>query len=280
MIDPSQLAKIYDAYYYAHGCGSPCDRGAQWLGFFDQIAEQITARINPQTVLDAGCGWGLLVEALRKRGVRAYGIDISEYAIRNVHASVQSYCGVGNIAEGVLPAAGLGQDQVEHYDLIVCIEVLEHIPFQDTERVIRNFCQHSRDILFSSTPFDYKEVTHFNVQPPEHWAESFARQQFFRDVDFDAAFITPWAVRYRYREENLARLVREYERRFFQLWKENIDLRNLTVEMRQELANSHQIKQDSALSLPDLEKTADINSRPPKEQLSWVHKLRQKLRRL
>lgn len=272
MIDPEQIAKIYDDYYYAHNCGAPCERSPQWLGFFDQIAEYIIAKINPETVLDAGCSWGFLVEALRKRGVKAYGVDISEYAIQNVHPSVQPYCWVGNIAKGVLPPAiEQGQPlplQDGRYDLIVCIEVLEHIPVQDTERVIQNFCRHSRDILFSSTPFDYKEVTHFNVQPPEYWGEAFACHQFFRDVDFDAAFITPWAVRFRYQEETLARLIRAYERRFFLLWKENTDLRNLNVELRQEMVQLHQAQQAS--SLP---------SNPPKTLSGWADKLRQKLRR-
>lgn len=28
-------------------------------------------------------------------------------------------------------------------------------------------------------------ASHINVQPPEYWAQLFARQGFFRDVDFD-----------------------------------------------------------------------------------------------
>jgi hypothetical protein len=106
-------------------------------------------------------------------------------------------------------------------------------------------CQHSDDILFSSTPNDYKEVSHFNVQPPEYWAELFAREGFFRDVDFDASFITPWAVRYRKVDEPLHRIVRNYERKFWLLWKENSDLRDLTIELREDLAVSESITQQS-----------------------------------
>lgn len=219
---------MFDAYYFAIGCGRPYQRDEQWLKFFGEIAERIVGEIRPGSVLDAGCAWGFLVEALRQRGVEAYGIDLSEYAIQNVHPQVRPYCWVGSVVDP-LP---------RDYDLIVCIEVLEHLPKAQSEQALANLCAHSPDVLFSSTPFDYKEATHFNVQPPEYWAELFARQGFWRDFDFDAAFITPWAGRYRRRSEPLARLVREYERKFFLLWKENADLRSLAVEMRGELSGS------------------------------------------
>src|SRR6185295_9899009 len=73
---------VYDSFYYAHYCGERAyRRDPSWLAFFGGIAEQIVARIAPATVLDAGCAMGMVVEALRDRGVEAYGVDISEYAI-------------------------------------------------------------------------------------------------------------------------------------------------------------------------------------------------------
>jgi hypothetical protein len=105
----------------------------------------------------------------------------------------------------------------------------------DSEAAVANLCRHSNDILFSSSPVDYKEVTHFNVQPPEYWAELFARQGFYRDVDFDASFLTDWAVRFRRKNEPVPRMVRDYERKFWLLWKENRDVRSMNIETRQEL---------------------------------------------
>jgi hypothetical protein len=128
----------------------------------------------------------------------------------------------------------------QKYDLVTCIEVLEHLPLVESELAVENLCRHTDDILFSSTPFDYKEATHFNVQPPEYWGELFARQGFFRDVDFDASFITPWAVRFRRRKDPLHRIVREYERKFWLLWRENVDLHNSALEMQNRLAASDQ----------------------------------------
>jgi len=219
-------ARYFDTYYFAHCCGRPYQRDEAWLGFFDTIAARIVQDIHPTTVLDVGCAWGFLVERLRQRGVEAYGLDISEYAIQNVHPDIQPYCWVGS-ATDPFP---------RHYDLIVSIEVMEHMPKQQADVAIANICSHTGDVLFSSTPFDYKEATHLNVQPPEHWGEQFARHGFFRDMDFDASMITPWATRYQQKEITLARLTRDFERKFFLLWKENVDLRILVGEMRNELA--------------------------------------------
>jgi hypothetical protein len=147
-------------------------------------------------------------------------------------------------------AAPLGR----RYDLIVCIEVLEHMPRAEAEAAVANFCAHSDDVLFSSSPLDHKEATHFNVNPPEYWAYLFALQGFFRDVDFDARFLTPWAARFRRRAEPTARIVRDYERRFWELWAANTDLRQLALEQRAQLVSAE--AQVAALPAREAELTA------------------------
>ncbi len=220
--------ELYDDFYYAHDCGEiPYERNETWLELFDGIAKQIITEIRPQTVLDAGCAMGFLVEQLRRRGVEAYGVDISAFAIEHVHESIQDYCNVGSIIEPF---------EHQHYDLIVNIEVLEHMTTPDAKAAIENLCRHTNDIIFSSTPFDYREVTHFNVRPPEYWSTMFAHFGFYRDTDFDASFVNSWAVRFRRRLTSPHELITEYERKFWQLWKENIDIRGFSVELQQRLS--------------------------------------------
>jgi 2-polyprenyl-3-methyl-5-hydroxy-6-metoxy-1,4-benzoquinol methylase len=89
MMRKTMNSNPFDAYYYAHDCGRPYQRDEVWLAFFDHIAQRIIEQSEPKTALDAGCAWGFLVEAFRKRGVEAYGVDISEYAIQNVHPEIQ-----------------------------------------------------------------------------------------------------------------------------------------------------------------------------------------------
>lgn len=250
----------FDAYYFAHCCGRPYARDEQWFLFFASIVDKIMSDIQPGSVLDAGCAWGFLVEKLRERRVEAFGIDISPYAIENVHPDMAQYCTVGSIVEPF--------SQV--YDLIVCIEVLEHMPKDEAERAVKNICDHTGDVLFSSTPFDYKEATHINVQPPEYWAELFARHSFFRDVDFDASFITPWAVRFRRKHDLLTRLVRDYERKLFLQGKENADLRSLSLEMREQISQLDQTTKSMNIELENKE----AERREIDDQLTAIHKSR------
>jgi SAM-dependent methyltransferase len=216
---------LYDDYYYSHDCGRPYQRDEEWLTFFDRIAKRIIEQFDPKTVLDAGCALGFLVEAFRKRGVEAFGVDISEYAIQNVHPDIKPHCWIGSISEPF----------PNKYDLITCIEVLEHVPEREAEAAIENISTHTNEVIFSSTPFDYKEVTHINVHEPEYWAEQFARNGFYRDMEADLSNITPWAVRFIKTKRTNIKLVQEYERKFWRLLKENFDLRQSAIETQDRL---------------------------------------------
>ena len=224
-------SNLYDEFYFAQGCGEPYERSDVWLNLFSSFADRIQREINPGSALDAGCAMGFLVEKLRERDIEAWGIDISQYAIGKVAPAVQEFCWVGSITEPF----------PRRYDLIVSIEVLEHLPSQDAEKAVSNLCAFSDDILFSSTPYDYKEASHFNVQPVEYWAELFAKEGFYRDVDFNASFITPWTVRYRKSDHPLHRIVRDYERKFWYIWKENTDLRELSLELQNQIAETESV---------------------------------------
>lgn len=215
------MQPIFDAWYYAHSCGRPYVRDDEWLRFFGAVAGRIKADLAPSTVLDAGCAIGLLVETLAAEGIDATGLDISDYAIGQAAGAAQGRCRV----------ASLTDELPQRYDLIVCIEVLEHMPEAEARAALANICRHTDDVLFSSSPQDYGEATHLNVQPPEVWAEWFAREGFLRDVEYDASYITPWAVRYRRSREPVTRVVRAYERALARYAIERNELRRRVMEL-------------------------------------------------
>ncbi len=98
-----KVDEVYDAYYYAHGCGRPYQRDAEWMAFFGTIADRIVEETAPRSALDAGCAMGFLVEQLRARDVEAFGIDISEYAISQAHPDVQPFL-PGRLDRRAVPA--------------------------------------------------------------------------------------------------------------------------------------------------------------------------------
>lgn len=213
----------YGAYYFQHDCGVPYERNEHWLGFFGDVAEGIVRNLHPSSVLDAGCAMGFLVEALHKRGVEAWGVDISEYAISRVDESVRDRCRVASLTEPL----------DRRYDLIACIEVLEHIPPAEADAVLANLCGATDRLLVSTTPDDYSEATHLNVQEPEAWSAALAREGFLRDLDQDLSFLTPWATLYTRREEPLTETVRRYDRSWWRMRKE-------THEVRRSLLGAHE----------------------------------------
>ena len=200
------MSEQYNYEYYHNCCGSIAyEEPEHWVEFFGKIADRIVNDLNPKTVLDAGCAMGYLVAALRDRGVEAYGIDISNYAISKVREDIRPYCVVGSLVDPLpaqLPAK---------FDLIVTIEVLEHLYAEDGAAAIRNLCGCTDRVLFTSSPDDFTEETHVNVQQREYWARLFAEQGFLDDLNYRPTYIVPYAVCYR-RTGQWLRQVEDYER--------------------------------------------------------------------
>ena len=197
----------YNKEYYQSGnyASTPYEEPAHWIAFFGNIADHIVEELKPATVLDAGCAMGYLVAALRDRGVEAYGLDISEYAISKVREDIRPYCFVGSLTEP------LPEDMPRHYDLIVTIEVLEHLIEEDGIKAINHLTSLSEQILFSSTPDDMVDPTHINVQQREYWVRLFTEQGFYDDLTYSPLYVTAYALFFRKGFE-LYKSVENYER--------------------------------------------------------------------
>jgi SAM-dependent methyltransferase len=215
------------------GGGGPYERNERWLEFFADVADGIVRELRPSSVLDAGCAMGFLVESLGERGVEAWGVDVSEYAIAQADASVRERCSVASLTAPI----------ERRYDLITCIEVLEHVPPAETDRAVANLCGATDRLLLSTTPQDYGEPTHLNVQPPEFWSALLAREGFMRDLERDLSFVSPWAALYTRVEEPLPETVRRYDRAWARLRREATEVRGSLLATQERLAKLEQAGQ-------------------------------------
>jgi 2-polyprenyl-6-hydroxyphenyl methylase/3-demethylubiquinone-9 3-methyltransferase len=80
-------------------------------------------RLQGRTVLDLGCGGGILTEAIAAEGAEVIGIDASQEAI--VAATQHALCHASH--------ATYYHTLIEHYqgpsvDIVTCMEMLEHVP--------------------------------------------------------------------------------------------------------------------------------------------------------
>lgn len=82
--------------------------------------------VRGKVLLDVGCGGGLLAESLARAGAQVTGVDLSadllEMARR--HAQMQGL----PVDYRVQSAEQVAEERPESFDIVICMEVLEHIP--------------------------------------------------------------------------------------------------------------------------------------------------------
>ena len=97
----------------------------------DYIAQRVD--LSSAKVLDVGCGGGLLAETMASRGAEVTGIDRSPKAL-SVAAVHAEQSGV-DVDYKENDAETWAQTHEETYDVVTCLEVLEHVP--DVERAVK-----------------------------------------------------------------------------------------------------------------------------------------------
>jgi 2-polyprenyl-6-hydroxyphenyl methylase/3-demethylubiquinone-9 3-methyltransferase len=77
-------------------------------------------------VLDVGCGGGILSESMARSGARVLGIDLSQ-AVLDV-AELHSLENKVSVEYRLIAADELAASQPATFDLVTCMEMLEHVP--------------------------------------------------------------------------------------------------------------------------------------------------------
>jgi len=107
------------------------------------------APVSGKSVVDVGCGGGLLSEALAHRGANVTGIDMGEapLAVARLH---QLESGV-DVSYMQSTAESLAAAKPAEFDVVTCLEMLEHVP--DPSTVIQacaDLCKPGGHLFFST----------------------------------------------------------------------------------------------------------------------------------
>ena len=124
-VDPAEIARFSEL---AHRWWDPAsdfkplhDINPLRLDYIDRCAG-----LSGKTVLDVGCGGGILAESMAQRGAQVTGIDLSDKALKVAQLHV--------LESGVVldyrhsSAEDFARERPQHYDIVTCMELLEHVP--------------------------------------------------------------------------------------------------------------------------------------------------------
>jgi 2-polyprenyl-6-hydroxyphenyl methylase/3-demethylubiquinone-9 3-methyltransferase len=123
--DPAELAKfaaLAQSWWDPKGPSKPLhDLNPLRL----QYVERAVA-LSDKPVLDVGCGGGILSESMARAGARVLGIDLSQ-AVLDV-AELHALEGKVPVEYRAVAAEELAQERPAAFDLVTCMEMLEHVP--------------------------------------------------------------------------------------------------------------------------------------------------------
>lgn len=140
----------------------------------------LTSELN---LADFGCAFGYLVRHLRRRGLEAWGFDISEHAIENAPEDTQTYLRQFDLTSDRSAVAMAGYP----FQRFTCYETMEHIPEEDVDKVLAklkdSLAEGGRG-LFTICTSDRDgwdtDPTHITIYPREWWEERLEQAGFLR----------------------------------------------------------------------------------------------------
>jgi len=153
------------------------------------VANILERWLQPRSVLDLGCGTGVWLHGFAAGGLRqVLGVEFEQYDPADLQ-----------IDPSLILQADLGQrlDLHRSFDLVICLEVAEHLESQVAAMVVENCVRHSDVVLFSAALPGQRGLRHVNEQRPEYWAALFRQHDYLaldliRPLIWDDAQIPAW----------------------------------------------------------------------------------------
>lgn len=146
---------LYDARYFRRG------KKHRLYTIVPALTRCLVAGLGPFTsALDLGAGAGCYSLALTRLGTETWAVELSE------HAPVFFLDDVHTLRHDLQRPLDL--ERV--FDLVLCIEVAEHLPESAADTLCDTIAHHcGRLVVFTAAPPGQGGTGHINCQPPRYW---------------------------------------------------------------------------------------------------------------
>jgi SAM-dependent methyltransferase len=135
------------------------------------LVQELARQYDFQTVLDVGCGTGLALDAFARLGIECWGLERNTRVLDGACAQKHRVL-----------IADFTKQWVEYpvaFDLVWCVEVLEHIPSHCERNMLLTLTANCRKLLFMTAAGPGQPgYHHVNCQPKEYWIERMGEFRF------------------------------------------------------------------------------------------------------
>lgn len=134
----------------------------------DRLALFVKSEIDPKNILDVGCGPGHFVESMRQVGLDARGIDVDDRVMGKDYLEYKSMFDMTD----------------DNADLVLCIEVAEHIEQDKADQIVEKvYNATNKMLIWTAAQPGQGGIGHVNCQPKKYWLDKFVNKGLIHDVD-------------------------------------------------------------------------------------------------
>ena len=160
--DKLSTTSIYGANFYEDN---------QYGSFMSaiEVLKYLIPIYNPSSIVDFGCGTGTWLAAAKQinRDIQVTGVD-GDYVDRNMLMVKKEEFLARDLTENL--------DLHKKFDMVISLEVAEHLNEKYADTFIDTLCRHSDIVLFSAAHVGQGGDGHVNEQPISYWVEKFEKR--------------------------------------------------------------------------------------------------------
>lgn len=151
----------------------------------ERLAQWFAAHHAGEMILDVGCGPGIYVQAMRQRGLDAFGVDSDPRLIET------EYLWRSDIVRGEGVVGGPVREYLSRFHVVLSLEVGEHISAEDAGAYLDYLTQgEPAAIYFSAARPGQGGSGHVNCQIKAYWLRLFCARGYYFHPEATEAFLT------------------------------------------------------------------------------------------